>query len=593
MQQNELSLTDEDRELIDMYRASSFRQDSKVNRAHILSALDRGVPDTQIMVVLGVVPAVISETRTAYLVGGVEHALQDISGFTKSPRYETGVKILMSNGATSDIPAAVTYVKNLTVQAVLTSLQEKPARLVGTLWILLIFAVLLAVYSPTFHYPYVLTDEAWIIRPNTSSWTLSMGRPFFSILGSASANLMASFGLDVIYAMRLSAVVGLSAASYFLMRWFEQWGHSRLASFAIAVAVMTLPAFQIVVADGTQLAVAIFFSVLATHLYFRPDRPVLFRAAIAATLLLAALLIYQQQILVAFAMLVVPLLRSKNVGRRAIEFAVLIASVSVVYFLLWKVIYNQLWPGKIDMRYGPEAVQLPGIEQLRNFLDVRLPQIASLWDVSPPSYGVIAVLVLGLVAVKVARDMREPKSAILTYVLLLGLLATSDGFSILARAYPSYVSATALSLLLFYLAYSSVETLSKRFAPPIVCFLAAIGCVSAFSTVKNEIAIPNWTHMQQIRHAIIDNPKKNNFYLLGTQSSDRRFKEFNWRNSATDVYLNLAAIDVADDLTKKGHVTPERRAAMYFGIGGLPETGPKSTPREKRPDAVVVQLEQL
>ena len=70
MRQTELHLTDEDRELIQSYRAKGLRHAREVNRAHVLSALDRGVAESQIMAVLGVGRTVIWRTRAAYLEGG-------------------------------------------------------------------------------------------------------------------------------------------------------------------------------------------------------------------------------------------------------------------------------------------------------------------------------------------------------------------------------------------------------------------------------------------------------------------------------------------------------------------------------------------
>ena len=74
MRQTELHLTDEDRELIQSYRAKGLRHAREVNRAHVLSALDHGVAESQIMAVLGVGRTVIWRTRAAYLEGGAAYA---------------------------------------------------------------------------------------------------------------------------------------------------------------------------------------------------------------------------------------------------------------------------------------------------------------------------------------------------------------------------------------------------------------------------------------------------------------------------------------------------------------------------------------
>lgn len=77
MRQTELHLTDEDRELIDRYRSKGLRHAREVNRAHVLAALDRGIPESQIMAVLALGRTVIWRTRLAYLEGGAEYAVRD------------------------------------------------------------------------------------------------------------------------------------------------------------------------------------------------------------------------------------------------------------------------------------------------------------------------------------------------------------------------------------------------------------------------------------------------------------------------------------------------------------------------------------
>ena len=104
MRQTELHLTDEDRELIESYRAKGLHHAREVNRAHILSALDRGVPEAQIVAVLGVGRMVIWRTRTAYLEGGAEYALCDVARSGKPPQYGTDVEAQISALACSEPP---------------------------------------------------------------------------------------------------------------------------------------------------------------------------------------------------------------------------------------------------------------------------------------------------------------------------------------------------------------------------------------------------------------------------------------------------------------------------------------------------------
>lgn len=105
MRQTEMHLTDEDRELIESYRAKGFHQAREVNRAHILSALDRGIPEAQIIAVLGVGRTAIWRTRAAYLEGGAEYALHDVARPGKPRQYGTDVESQISALACSKPPA--------------------------------------------------------------------------------------------------------------------------------------------------------------------------------------------------------------------------------------------------------------------------------------------------------------------------------------------------------------------------------------------------------------------------------------------------------------------------------------------------------
>ncbi|MEK7761574.1 MAG: helix-turn-helix domain-containing protein [Nitrospirota bacterium] len=105
MRQTELHLSDEDRELIESYRTKGLRHAREVNRAHVLSALDRGLPEAQIMAVLGVGRTVIWRTRAAYLEGGAEFALHDVARPGKPRQYDTDVEAQISALACSAPPS--------------------------------------------------------------------------------------------------------------------------------------------------------------------------------------------------------------------------------------------------------------------------------------------------------------------------------------------------------------------------------------------------------------------------------------------------------------------------------------------------------
>lgn len=104
MRQTELYLTDEDRELIESSRAKGLHHAREVNRAHILSALDRGIPEAQIMAVLGVGRTAIWRTRSAYLEGGAEYALCDVARPGKPRQFATDVEAKITALACSEPP---------------------------------------------------------------------------------------------------------------------------------------------------------------------------------------------------------------------------------------------------------------------------------------------------------------------------------------------------------------------------------------------------------------------------------------------------------------------------------------------------------
>lgn len=87
MRQTELRLSKRERELVQGFRSKGEHMAREFNRAHILAALDRKIPESQIMEVLGVGRTAIWRTRAAYLEGGLEHALHDLERPGQPKRY--------------------------------------------------------------------------------------------------------------------------------------------------------------------------------------------------------------------------------------------------------------------------------------------------------------------------------------------------------------------------------------------------------------------------------------------------------------------------------------------------------------------------
>lgn len=77
MRQTTLVLKPEDREKLDIFRSKGLHRARQVNRAHILLALDRKIPEATIQNMLGVGRTAIWRTRSAYRERGLDYALRD------------------------------------------------------------------------------------------------------------------------------------------------------------------------------------------------------------------------------------------------------------------------------------------------------------------------------------------------------------------------------------------------------------------------------------------------------------------------------------------------------------------------------------
>ncbi len=118
MRRTVLRLSDTDRALIESCRAKGLRHAREVNRAHILSALDRGIAESQIMAVLGVGRTAIWRTRAAYREGGAEYALRDLPRPGKPRRYGADVEVgILALAASPPPPGAPRWTLGLLEQA--------------------------------------------------------------------------------------------------------------------------------------------------------------------------------------------------------------------------------------------------------------------------------------------------------------------------------------------------------------------------------------------------------------------------------------------------------------------------------------------
>jgi transposase len=105
MRQTELKLSHKDRRTLEEFRSKGRHMARELNRAHILAALGRKIPESQIMEVLGVGRTAIWRTRAAYLERGLEFALQDVARPGKPKQYRTDEEAQVAALACSEPPA--------------------------------------------------------------------------------------------------------------------------------------------------------------------------------------------------------------------------------------------------------------------------------------------------------------------------------------------------------------------------------------------------------------------------------------------------------------------------------------------------------
>ncbi|MCY7308238.1 MAG: helix-turn-helix domain-containing protein [Rhodoferax sp.] len=104
MRQTQLRLTDLDRSSVEEIRSKGIHHSREVNRAHALSCLDRGIPEAQILDVLGMGRTALWRTRSAYLQGGVEHAIFDVARAGRPAVYDTDAEARVTALACSAPP---------------------------------------------------------------------------------------------------------------------------------------------------------------------------------------------------------------------------------------------------------------------------------------------------------------------------------------------------------------------------------------------------------------------------------------------------------------------------------------------------------
>lgn len=104
MRQTELCLSAVDKRAAESIRSKGARSVREVNRAHVLVALDEGIPEAHIMAVLGVGRMMLWRTRTAYNDGGLDLAVHDIARRGRPQKYGAKAETLVCALACSQAP---------------------------------------------------------------------------------------------------------------------------------------------------------------------------------------------------------------------------------------------------------------------------------------------------------------------------------------------------------------------------------------------------------------------------------------------------------------------------------------------------------
>lgn len=104
VQQPLQNLSEEDRLVIEEIGSRGLYLAREVNRALVLSCSDDGIPEAQIIALLGMALITVWRARAEYLQGGVELAVFDVERSGRPCRYNTNANIQVTALACSAPP---------------------------------------------------------------------------------------------------------------------------------------------------------------------------------------------------------------------------------------------------------------------------------------------------------------------------------------------------------------------------------------------------------------------------------------------------------------------------------------------------------
>jgi hypothetical protein len=479
-------------------------------------------------------------------------------------------------------PAHMTTTSSATVP-------EPEPPIAGAIPLLLVFLCLLGLtYSSTLFLPYALNDEQWIVR--ASDWwarfDVRQGRPLFTLAIYLTSQLHARIGFAVIAALRAGAIIGLAAAMILLSTWLQRWRFGRIPSAMMCLTIASLPPFQIYVVNATWLVMPLVASVAAMLLvaagYRRSvtSRRSLLLYGAAAALMFASLAFYQPSVLIAPAMLIVPLMsvgvRDEEAEAHVIRFVifagVLIAGTVLTYYLCWLFLWRALEGASAGGYYSPTSFNMISLARLRYFFSDRLLQALNLWHVDSLQLTSFSYVTAALIAAGVVLDLIRTVAGRQTpahlgrwcrkYAAVLAVLVASDGIPLLASSpIPSYVTAPALFFVVVFWAFASArEILTVRAmsnGPLFSCCLAivmAAGLFLAQYTVSTYFSVPLFVEYRFVRGEIREylnvHQSVRRIHVIGRHDSllNHGLHEFAWSNATFDVYIRDMVKNALDDV---------------------------------------------
>jgi hypothetical protein len=401
------------------------------------------------------------------------------------------------------------------------------------------------------------------------------GRPVFSILLLATRWLAAWLGPDAMGAVRLGAILLLAVYGFLAFRILDRHLGETLAAFAAAVALLTLPAFQLYVAAAPWLTVALVMSALAflmarraleSGTASRRARLIALLAAVAGLGL--SLGVYQAvaQVYVAFVLLAY-LFEARPADKATVAryagYAGLWAASLLAYWILWSLVFRYFFPTLIENRYSPSNLASNPIEKLASFFGPRLTQVFNLWDVASGGdarsiiwYGVAALLMAGVTA-DARRRLRErglaglAETGLRAAAVLVAWIA-SDAAALASRAaINTYTTAAALSQAVFFtllwaifVILAAIPGRTRRSLASISLLAATIGAIAAQSSVLRYFTTPLAREAVLVRGAILaaardeQTPDPIIVRIVDKAATERAYAEYSWNNLNHEFYVD-------------------------------------------------------